>query len=261
MGWFTEKSKRWELRHMMWTGISLLMFIPVPIHVYPIVMLDQAKKSKVRSWYTLAWVFLIFELLLFASFVYFFGAMTTGMLITLGASTFSYVIGNGILLNHIGPYLQRMERSEVRQLAWIPSIRSQRKLALLEAQAITPELFANSLLYWKKEINHTKIKSNLDRIIQLFQLIEKNDSFETEKFLIRHSTLIHVLRKYDELEKAQLENENTKMSKRKLREVVAQSAIAIEQEATNLFEAGVIELSSESDAYISSLKNRKLLKD
>ncbi|HLQ99256.1 MAG TPA: hypothetical protein VK102_02690 [Sphingobacterium sp.] len=261
MGWFTKKSKRWELKHLLWTGISLLMFIPVPIHVYPIVMLDQAKRSKVRSWYLIGWVLLLFELSLFGSFVYFFGSMNTGMLFTLGASTVSYVIGNGLLFNRAQSYLQRLEIRELRPLDWIPSIRSQRKLALLESSKITPQLFANSLLFWKKEIQNKKIQNNLDRIIRLFQLIEKNDSLETEKFLIRHSTLIQVLKKYDELDKSELNNDMTAQSKRRLSKVVAQSALAIEQEATNLFEAGILELSAESDAYLASLKNRKLLKD
>ena len=63
------------------------------------------------------------------------------------------------------------------------------------------------------------------------------------------------------MDKSELNNDMTAQSKRRLSKVVAQSALAIEQEATNLFEAGILELSAESDAYLASLKNRKLLKD
>lgn len=261
MGWFTKRTKRWEIRHLLWTAISFIMFIPVPIHVYPVVMINQATRSKVKSWYAIGIGALIIELVLFGSFIFFFGSMSTGMLLTLSGSVVSYIVGNGILLNQARPYLQRLELKEVRELQWISSVKSQRKLELLEASKVTPQLFVTSLLYWKKEINNSVIQQKLDRVIDLFQLIEKNDSHEADKFIIRHSTLVSVLKKYDELDRSRLNNELTNSSKRKLEGVIVKSAKAIEEEVNNLFKSGILELSAESDAYIQALKNRNLLKE
>lgn len=260
MGWFTKKNKKWELRHLFWSFVSLIMFIPVPIHVYPIVMLNQARKSKVRSWYVIGLTALIFELFLFGSFILYFGSMSQGMLLTLGGSVVSYIVGNGILLNQAGPYLQRLELAEIRALDWIPSIRSQRKMELLEVAKMTPQLFVSALLYWEKEIQNRKIQESLEKVINLFQLIEKRDPYETDRFIVRHSTLVNVLKKYDELENSKLKNDITENSKKKLEKIVLKSALAIEQEVTNLFKVGILDISAESDAYLETLKSRNLLK-
>src|SRR5690606_33011476 len=121
MGFATKKPKRWELRQLTWTFISIAMFIPFPVHAFPFVMLSQAKKSKIRSWYATGVGLLMVELALFASFVYFFGAFSQGMLLTLGGYVTSYIVGSGLLLNRAKPYLQRLELAEARPLAWIPT--------------------------------------------------------------------------------------------------------------------------------------------
>lgn len=74
MGFATKKPKRWELRQLTWTFISIAMFIPFPVHLFPFVMIAQARKSKIRSWYATGVALLMVELTLFASFIYFFGA-------------------------------------------------------------------------------------------------------------------------------------------------------------------------------------------
>lgn len=262
MGFATKKSKRWELRQLIWTFLSIILFIPFPVHVFPFVMLAQAKKSKIRSWYAWGTALLLAEVGLFASFVYFFGAMSQGMLLTLGGYVVSYVVGNGLLLNRVKPYLQRLELAEVRPLGWIPTASSRNRLQELpQATLDTPQLFIERLLHWRKEINNRAIHQNIDKIIHLFQLLEQRDKMEAEKFLVRHSTVVNVLMKYDEIENSKLNNTVTVESKRKLEEVIAKAAIAIEQEVTNQFQAGILDVSAETDVYIQTLKNRNLLKD
>ncbi|MBE8713191.1 hypothetical protein [Sphingobacterium hungaricum] len=261
MGFATKKSRGWELRQLLWTFISIAMFIPLPVHIYPFVMLSQARQSKVRSWYVTGAALLMVELALFASFVIFWGAMSQAMILTLCGYTVSYIVGNGLLLNRSKPYLQRLELSEVRDLRWIPSIASQKRLELQAMTLDTPQLFIERLMHWRKEINNAAIHRNIDKIIHLFTLLEKNDKIEAEKFLVRHSTVVNVLMKYDEIENAKLNNSVTLDSKKKLEEVITQAAIAIEQEVTNQFQYGILDVSAESDVYIQTLKNRNLLKD
>lgn len=261
MGWVTKKKKTWELKHLLWIIISIVMFLPVPIHIHPIVMLSQAKKSKVRSWYMLGIFLLIFELMLFGSFVYFFGAMSQGMLLTLGGSVVSYIVGNGLLLNQARPYLQRLELAELRPLQWISSIGSQKRLEMQPMSLNTPQIFVSRLLHWRKEINNVRIHEDIDKIIGLFQFMEKKDKKEAEKFLVRHSTIVNVLMKYDEIENSKLKNEVTVQSQNELAVVINKAAIAIEQEVTNQFKTGILEVSAETDAYLESLRNRNLLNE
>lgn len=262
MGFATKKSKRWELQQLTWTFISILMFVPLPVHIFPFVMLTQARKGKIKSWYVAGLMMLLVEAALFASFIYFFGTISQGMLLTLGGSVTSYIIGNGLLLNRAKPYLQRLELSEIRPLAWIPTAASRNKVQLLPQAALdTPQLFIERLIHWRKEIDNRAIHQNIDKIIHLFQLLEQNDKMEAEKFLVRHSTVVNVLMKYDEIENSRLRNSVTEESKKKLEDVIATAAVAIEQEVTNQFKSGILDVSAETDVYIQSLKNRNLLND
>ena len=102
---------------------------------------------------------------------------------------------------------------------------------------------------------------NIDKIMHLFHLLEQRDKLEAEKFLVRHATIVNVLMKYDEIENSKLHNAVTLESMQKLEEVIAKAAIAIEQEVTNQFKSGILDVSAETDVYIQTLKNRNLLKD
>ncbi|SDL87567.1 Uncharacterised protein [Sphingobacterium mizutaii] len=261
MGWATKKSRPWEIRQLVWTFLSILMFLPLPIHVHPLVMMSQAKKAKVRSWMFTAWMLLAVEIGLLVSFVIFFGTLSQAMLLTLGGSVLSYVVGNGLLLNQAKPYLQRLELSEVRDLYWISSVGSQKRLEISAPTIDTPQFFVERLLHWRKEIDNNNIHKDIDKILRLFQLLEKKDKREAEKFLVRHSTIVNVLMQYDELENAKLNNAVTFESKKKLEDVIRQAAVAVEQEVTNQFKMGMLDVSAETDVYIQTLKSRNLLKE
>lgn len=261
MGFATKKTKRWELQKLTWTFISIVMFVPLPVHLFPFVMLSQARKSKIRSWYATAIILLLTEVALFASFIFYFGSFSTGMLLTLGGSISSYIVGNGLLLNRAKPFLQRLELAEVRTLAWIPTASSRNRLQVAQATLDTPQLFIERLFYWRKEIDNQFIQKDIDKIINLFQLLEKNDKMEAERFLVRHSTVVSVLMKYDEIENSKLKNNVTSESMRKLEDVISKAAVAIEQEVTNQFKMGILDVSAETDVYIQTLKNRNLLKE
>lgn len=262
MGFATKKTKRWELRQLTWTFLSIVVFLPFPVHLFPFVMLSQAKKSKVRSWYATALAFLVVEIGLFASFIYFFGALSQGMLLTLGGYVTAYVLGNGLLLNRARPYLQRLELAEIHELSWIPTASAKNRYKVLSPNTLdTPQLFVERLLHWRKEIDNRAIHQNIDKIIHLFQLLQKNDYMEAERFLVRHSTVVSVLMKYDEIENSKLNNTVTIASKEKLADVLDKAAIAIENEVTNQFKAGILDVSAETDVYIKTLKNRNLLSE
>jgi len=170
-------------------------------------------------------------------------------------------LGNGLLLNQAKPYLKRLEVGEVRPLTWIGSVERQQRLELAQASMETPQSFVTKMLHYRKEINNANIHQHIDKIIRLFHLLEQKDMMEAEKFLVRHGTVINVLRQYDELENTRLHNQITIDSKVKLESVLAQAAIAIEQDVTNIIKSSLLDVSAESDVYIQTLKNRNLLKE
>lgn len=261
MGWVTKQSRPWEIRKMAWTFVSILLFLPLPIHIHPLVMIAQARKAKVRSWLLIGGALLLAEIGLLFSFIYFFGALTQGMLLTLGGSVVSYVLGNALLLNQVKPYLRRLELGEVRDLYWISSIGRQRRLKLSATSIDTSQFFVERLLHWRKEIGNKKMHRDIDRILHLFKLLEKKDKREAEKFLVRHSTVVNVLMHYDELENANLNNTVTHESKQKLEDVIRQAAVAIEKDVTNQFKSGLLDVSAETDVYLQSLRSRNLLNE
>ena len=258
MGFATKKSKRWEFGQLRWTFLSILLFVP-PIH--PLVMMSQASKSKVRSWYGLAWILLFVQFGLFYSFYYFAEAMSSGMLATVCGYIASYIAGNGLLLSQSKDYLQRIELSEVRQLTWVNTIEHQRRLELAQAEVETPHSFVTKLMFFNKEVQNHNIQSHIDKIVRLFQLLEKRDIMEAEKFLVRHGTVINVLREYYDLQQTKLNNAITLDSKNKLESVIVQASTAIELDVSNLIKYRLLDVSAESDVYIQTLKNKKLLKD
>ena len=258
MGFATKKTKRWEFGQLKWTFLSILLFVP-PIH--PFVMMSQASKGKVRSWYALAWILLFIQFGLFYSFYYFAGAMSSGMLATVCGYIASYIAGNGLLLSQSKDYLQRLELSEVRQLTWVNNIAHQRRLELAQAEVETPQSFVTKLMFFKKEIQNRNLQSHIEKIVRLFHLLERRDIMEAEKFLVRHGTVVNVVREYYDLEQTKLNNAITLESKNKLETVLVQASSAIELDVTNLIKYRLLDVSAESDVYIQTLKNKKLLKD
>lgn len=256
MGFATNKSKRWELSKLKWTFLSVLLFVP-PIH--PFVMMSQASKSKVRSWYFLAWLLLFVQCGIIYGFFYFAGAMSSGLLAMVCAYIASYIVGNGLLLKQSKPYLQRLEMAEIRPLTWINSIAEQRRLALSTVEIETPQTFVTKLVFYKKVIHNTTLKMHIDKILRLFQLVEQRDMQEAEKFLVRHGTVVNILREYHDLENTSLNNAITIESKNKLESVLVQASAAIEQDITTLIQYRLLDVSAETDVYLQTLKNKKLL--
>ncbi|MCI0920358.1 hypothetical protein [Sphingobacterium rhinopitheci] len=258
MGWVTKNSRRWELSQLKWTFASILL-VPFPIH--PFVMMAQASKSKVRSWFALSWLLLAVQVALFYSLFIFVGTVSQGLFFTLIGFFGSYIVGNGLLLSQSKPYLRRLEQGEVRELTWISTLEDQRRLALAQVEMETPQSFVNKLLYYKKEIDNKSIQYNLDKIIRLFHLVEQRDIMEAEKFLVRHGTVVNLAREYYDLQSTKLNNKITAESKEKLANVLSRATEAIELDVTTLIKNRLLDVSAESDVYLQTLKNKNLLKD
>ena len=268
MGLTLIKNTWWRVAQLKWTFLSILLIIPLPIHIHPLVMMHQGAKAKVRKWYMYAWIFLLIELGILVSFIHLSGligmaftsAFSLQAFATVGFSIISCILGNGMLLNQSKNYIKRLELAKVRPLVWISSIEND---ALQQTEILSVETgdsFVNKLVSYRQSIRNRAIQEHIDKIIRLFQLLESKDRMESEKFLVRHGTVVNVLREYDLLEKTQLNNKVTLESKNKLEAVILQASLAIETDVTNIIKARLLDVSVESDVYLQTLRNRDLLK-
>ena len=268
MGLTLIKNTWWRVTQLRWIFLSILLIVPLPIHIHPFVMMHHGAKAKIRKWYIYAWVFLIVELAILASFIHLFGqigmaftsAISLQTFATVGTSILSYVLGNGMLLNQSKNYIKRLELAKVRPLTWVYSIENQ---ALQQAEILpveTADSFVSKSLVYRTSINNRTIQEHTDKIIRLFQLLESKDSMESDRFLVRHGTVVNVLREYDLLDKTQLNNKVTLESKNKMEEVIIHASSAIETDVTNIIKARLLDVSVESDVYLQTLRNRDLLK-
>lgn len=250
----------WErLKHLKWVVVSIFLFLPIPIHVYPLVMIGQARKVKVRSWMWLGMIALFAELALLGSFIVNFGTLSQAMLLTLGGSFISYIVGNGLLLSWSRPYLQRMDMSAWQELHWVPSIGYANRL-LLSTKEVDVNIFINRLWYYKGRVKSVAFKRAIARIIELFNILKTNDMMLAERFVIRHETLLHTLKKYCELQESNLPDKFRKDNIARLQHIILQAEAAIEKEVTDFYESSLLGFSAETEAYMQSLRNRKLLK-
>lgn len=258
MGWVTKKNKVWEVKQISWQILSVLMIIPLPIHLFPIAMIVQGRKAKIKSWYGLGIFFMLLEMVIFRLFVQAFGELSTTMLLLSIGSLTSYLIGNSILIKNIKPYLKRLELSEVHDLNWIGSIG---KLQKWEQTALhSPQVFLTQLLNYRAKIQNLNVRKDIDKIIHLFRLLDEKDQMQAEKFVVRHNTVLKILGQYSELTQSKLENEVTNTSKKELEYVLQTAVVAIETEVTNQFKIEILDVNADTDVYIQQLKNRNLIR-
>lgn len=258
MGWVTKNTKLWEFKQLRWTFLSILL-VPFPVH--PFAMMLQAYKSKVRSWFFLSFVLMTIQAALFYSLFFFMGTSGQGIFMTVLGFSGAYILGNGLLLGQAKSYLARLEQKQFRELAWINSIADQRRLALTRLEIETPHSFMNKLIYYKKEIKNRWVQHYTEETIRLFNVFQEKDNMEAEKFIARHGTVIHILREYYGLERAELNSHMTSESKNKLESVLSQAVEAMEVDISMLIKNKFLDISVESDVYLQILKNKNLLKD
>ncbi len=262
MGWITKKSYWWEIKRMIWPIISIMAFIPLPIHLFPIAFIAQGSKAKVRGWVSTAIVFLAAEIGLLVLFLFKFRHFDFSLLFTSVATFVSYLalylVGNILLLRNVKPYLKRLELSDVMELEWTNSIRT---IKTWKPNTInSPQAFVSQLLMDRNEINNYGVQRNIDQIITYFRTIIDKDSQKAELLVVRHQPILSLLDQYKSLQKSNINNGVTTTSKTEIEKVLNQAVVAVENEVTNQYQTQLLGVSAESDAYIQQLKSRNLIK-
>lgn len=262
MGWITKKNYGWEMARMTWPLFSLMAFLPLPIHLFPIAFIAQGSKAKIRSWVYTGLFFLVAEIVILCLFLAQFKHFNLQLIFT-SVTTFiaylaCYLVGNVFLIRNIKPYLQRLELSEFVELEWTNSIRTAKTWKPNTINS--PQAFVSQLLAYRNGINNYGIKKNIDKIINSFRTIIDKDTQKAELLVVRHQTILTMLSQYHNIQQSKINNSVTNNSKMEIENVLGQATIAVENELSNQYETEILEVSAEKEVYLQQLKNRNLIK-
>lgn len=262
MGWITKKGYGWELNRMTWPIFSLLAFLPLPIHLFPLAFIAQGAKAKVRAWVWTGIVFLIAEVALLVLFLLKFKHFDLSIIFASVATFVSYlslyILGNTLLLRNTKPYLKRMELADVMELEWTNSIRS---VKVWKPDTInSPQAFVAQLLGDRNEISNYNIKRNIDQLIGYFRTVIDKDMQKAELMTVRHQTILSLLSQYKNLQQSNINNQVTQSSKADIEKVISQAIVAVENEVTDQYQIELLEVGAEKEVYLQQLKNRNLIK-
>lgn len=261
MGWITKKSYGWEIKRMAWPIVSLLAFLPLPIHLFPIAFIAQGIKAKIRSWVFTGLFFLVAELVVLTLFLAQFKHFNIGLVFT-SVTTFVaylsfYLVGNAILIRNTKAYMKRLELADFVELEWTNSISTAK---VWKPNTInSPQTFVSQLLAYRGDINNYTIRQNIDKIVNSFRTIINKDNQKAELLVVRHQTILSLLSQYQNIQQSKINNSVTNASKLEIENVIGQATIAVENELTNQYQTEILEVSAEKEVYLQQLKNRNLI--
>lgn len=262
MGWFTYRSKLWEIRHtfIFLSVIGVISFISLGV-LTPLVVLLFASNVKMSRWVKtslfISSVYLV--CLFFALFGFIVGENPISLLKLNYISFYIYVIYFSI---YVPEYLQRLDLKNYINLEKSKeysyySIMEQ--LAEVQSNDSLRVLFLTNLNRFKQLITNKDMIAELDEISRLVGVININDDNVSEVLLERHvSTIENALIQYIELTNNYRQNELVRSSILKLEELVKYARLAFEKELSVLIETQVLKVDGESSVYLSVLKGRGL---
>lgn len=122
--------------------------------------------------------------------------------------------------------------------------------------------FIAHLRKWEAAVEPVNLKSNIRRLIQISEQIVKKPGIDSEKFFIRYADPIdQLLAKYDQIENARLNNEQSGKSLQEVENFIEKMVKVFEKEYTDLYKNDLLDIDTEVQAFTQSLKNRGLLDD
>ncbi len=235
MGWFTNRSKSWELKNMWSVFLSLLLLPLYVIGIQAAFVVAMGIIVKKRNW------IIISGLIYVINFVIFIISDNVGV----------FVIGSLLHCLYtafiIKEYLQRLDlkKSGVK-LEWRKKYKYDKNTdnsTLIKLQS-DPFAFISSqrdafiadLLTYKERIDNLSIKEDIEKMLQIVDIYEKRNTSESEKFFIRHKDIVKkILKQYDDIEDTGLDNELMNQSKDTLEESIHLVTIAFQNELTTQF--------------------------
>ena len=124
------------------------------------------------------------------------------------------------------------------------------------------EKFISDLQKWKQEIEVPKMKSHIQDLIDLSNVVMQKNSESSTRFFMRYSELINnLLGKYDEIENTRLNTADMKEAMYNVENNLGKIIEAFRNEVTSMYKNDILNMNAETAAFIQDLKNRGLIDD
>lgn len=263
MGWFTHRSKSWEIKNALvllsvvgvTSLLSLGVLTPIAIHIFgSIVSMTRWTKQSL-------YIALFYLLFLFLSLFILLASNEASYVLTF--SLVSFYVYTIYMSFHLGEYLQRLDLKNYMTLNKNESYSYYQVYAQLNNSNLhssSQEAFLQGLDVYKQQIKDVSLLSDISELQRLSLIITGGDSTATDLFFARHSSsVLNILQQYIELNNSYLQTQKTTELSNNLKQVIANSKIAFENEITNMVQRQVLQVDAESEIYVSLLKAKGLL--
>ncbi len=256
MGWFTNKTTKWELQQS-WLSIFAIVF---PFGIPFFAMLYMGFRAKIKA-------------LLGGSLLYgiVFSLWVGNMIFNSSQSLFSFLnISLAILCFLSGPvllsvYLQRfLRRVDLKGFIVLKWSLSYDYVDFMRRNSISNVLsvssFVDSLNRWKLLIENNQVKADLDSMIHLTTEITGSNKHISELFIERHAFSIeNILQQYSQVERSKIDNAVMREAELKLRQTLSLAVKAFKEELSNQRNFRNLDIEIEADVYLQDLKNKRIL--
>ncbi|MDR0228625.1 MAG: hypothetical protein LBI72_06130 [Flavobacteriaceae bacterium] len=252
MGWFTSKSKQWEIK----VGSICYFAILFPFLFPPIAMVYMGIRGRLKSllYGSIVWTFLF----VIGYYKYFFANEERELDFTLFTILFS---GAVVVAIYLQTFLRRVHLASIVNVDWndkynyIDFIRREEVNEVLSVDD-----FINQLLLWQQKIKHTVVRGNIFSMIELTKSITEKKGHISELFIVRHAYSIeNILLQYYQIELSKLNNATVEEAKEKIRSTLLLAIKAFENELRQKDKKTHLDIEVDVETYIQDLKNKRLL--
>lgn len=252
MGWFTKKSKQWEVQ----VGWLSFLAILIPFVFPPFAMLYMGIRAKIKS--------LIYASVLWGGlyFIGYVGYMQFAVALNVQISIFCIVLSGALVVAiYMREFFRRVHLKTIINLQWntvYDYFDFMRRKEISEVLSVG--VFIDHLQKWKQQINNNEIRGCIVTMIELTKSISSNSKHQTELFIERHAYSVeNILQQYYQIELSKLSNDVIHSAEYKLRMTIVAATKAFENEINTKDYYNHLAIEVDSEMYIQDLKNKRLL--
>lgn len=252
MGWFTGKSKQWEIK----VGSVCFLAILFPFLFPPIAMVYMGIRGKLKIllYGSIAWTFLFG----IGYYKYFFYSESKELDFTLFGILFSGVV---VIAIYLQTFLRRVHLASIINVDWNDTYDYTDFIRREEIdEVLSVDDFIRQLLLWQQRIKHAEVRGSIFSMIELTKSITEKKGHISELFIVRHAYSIeNILLQYYQIELSKLNNATVEEAKEKIRSTLLIAIKAFENELRQKDKKTHLDIEVDVETYIQDLKNKRLL--
>lgn len=256
MGWFTQRTTKWELQQS-WLCILAVVF---PIGIPFLAMVYMGFKAKIKTLLPSSILYLIMLSLLGLKF-FFQGFSGIFDLVSIILWIGILLSGPVVISMYLQDFLQRVDLKSIIRLQWSQTydyVDFMRRNQISKVLSVSS--FVDSLEKWQQSIENKQIQGNIADMIALTKEITNNNKHISELFIERHAYSIeNILEQYSQVERSKIDNEIIQKAELKLKETLALAVTAFKEELSSQRNFRNMDIEVDTQIYLQDLKNKGIL--